>query len=866
MKNKEFSLLKTIKYKYLIFFILLFTVQIFADSIVIGESSQATATERNNARLIVEDQNEILHVVYYDNGIYYSSSNDNGQSWTEPPFLITNIGRNPSIAIDNDNLLHLVYKRGGINAFDIVHRTYNGVWSEEDDVHNDAVTTVSRPVIAIDNLNNLHCVWQRHGFSSTPNSEIWYKKYSSSSGWTGLTNISSSYGASEYPTLSIDNNNNIYTFWKDSGENISNDKMVLFRKYTVDIGWDENYTNVSNTSGNGSYATMDPCSIIDSENNIHLVWKDSQTGTREIFYKKCTDGIWDDSPTNISNQTTASGRPSISIDAIDNLYVAWENKTDGVYYDVVYKKYEKETNTWSDMVNLSETDNIDSRHPICPLIKNDYLYTIWTEGENMPFSVMINSIHLVESDNIVVAQSSQSTATERNNARLIVEDQNGILHVVYYNNGIYYCSSSDNGQSWTDPPIFITEMGRNPSMALDSNNLLHLVYKKGDANANDIVHRTYNGNWSTEDDVHNDAGTTVSRPVIAIDNENNLHCVWQRHGFSSTPNSEIWYKKYSSGSGWTGLTNVSSTYGASEYPTLSIDNNNNIYTFWKDSGEVIDNDKMVLFRKYTDGIGWDENYTNVSNTTGNGDYATMDPCSIVDSENNIHLVWKDSESGTKEIYYKKCTDGIWDNSPANISNLSSTSGRPSISIDAVDNLYVVWENITDGVHYDVVYKKYEKETNTWSDMINLSETNNIDSRHPICPLIKNDYLYTIWTEGGGIPFSVMINSILIVDTNDDYIVNKVVNLLSQNYPNPFNPSTTISFETTNLIENTRIEIFNIKGQKIKTLEVKNEKLGINEVVWNGKNENGKVVSSGIYFYNLILDSKVVDSKKMILMK
>ena len=237
----------------------------------------------------------------------------------------------------------------------------------------------------------------------------------------------------------------------------------------------------------------------------------------------------------------------------------------------------------------------------------------------------------------MIAESSQSTATERNNARLIVEDQDGILHVVYYNNGIYYSQSNDNGQSWTYPPILITEIGRNPSIALDSNNLLHLVYKKGGIDAYDIVHRTYNGNWSNEDIVHHDASTTVSRPVIAIDNENNLHCVWQRHGFSSTPNSEIWYKKYSSGSGWTGLTNISNSYGASEYPTLTIDSENNIYTFWKDSGENISNDKMVLFRKYTAGIGWDSNYTNVSNTTGNGSYATMDPCAIADSENNIHL-------------------------------------------------------------------------------------------------------------------------------------------------------------------------------------------------------------------------------------
>ncbi len=473
-------------------------------------------------------------------------------------------------------------------------------------------------------------------------------------------------------------------------------------------------------------------------------------------------------------------------------------------------------------------------------------------------------------DNIIIAESTQSTATERNNARLIVEDQDGILHVVYYNNGIYYCSSSDNGQSWTDPPILITEIGRNPSIALDSNNILHLVYKKGGVDAFDIVHRTYNGNWSDEDIVHADSGTTVSRPVIAIDNENDLHCVWQRHGFSSTPNSEIWYKKYSSGSGWTGLTNISSTYGTSEYPTLTIDNENNIYTFWKDSGEDINNDKMVLFRKYTEGIGWDTNYTNVSNTTGNGSYATMDPCAIADSENNIHLVWKDSQSGTREIYYKKCTNGIWDNTPTNISNLSTASGRPSISIDMVDNLYVAWENKTDGVHYDIVYKIYDRSNGSWSDLVNISETDNIDSRHPSCPLIKENFLYTIWTEGENLPFAVTINSILLTNTNDN-LVNSCVYHLEQNYPNPFKPSgaghsptTTISFElNTENTEDTEIIVYNIKGQIIRQYSIFNIQ---SSITWDGTDQTNQPVSSGIYLYQLKAGQNYSETKRMILLK
>ena len=125
------------------------------------------------------------------------------------------------------------------------------------------------------------------------------------------------------------------------GIDIGNDKMVLYRKYTVGDGWDAGYTNISNTTGNGSYATMDPCAVTDIAGDIHLVWKDSQSGNREIYYKKCIDGVWDDDFINISNTAGASAHPSISTDNQGNLYVFWAEKIGGVYYEIVYKKYDK---------------------------------------------------------------------------------------------------------------------------------------------------------------------------------------------------------------------------------------------------------------------------------------------------------------------------------------------------------------------------------------------------------------------------------------------------------------------------------------------------------------------------------------------
>jgi hypothetical protein len=77
--------------------------------------------------------------------------------------------------------------------------------------------------------------------------------------------------------------------------------------------------------------------------------------------------------------------------------------------------------------------------------------------------------------------------------------------------------------------------------------------------------------------------------------------------------------------------------------------------------------------------------------------------------------------------------------------------------------------------------------------------------------------------------------------------------LSQNYPNPFNPSTTIKYrvpETDGEGANVCIEVFDIRGRKVRTLIDKNVGSGQYSIQWNGRGDQGEAVSSGIYLYRL----------------
>ena len=93
--------------------------------------------------------------------------------------------------------------------------------------------------------------------------------------------------------------------------------------------------------------------------------------------------------------------------------------------------------------------------------------------------------------------------------------------------------------------------------------------------------------------------------------------------------------------------------------------------------------------------------------------------------------------------------------------------------------------------------------------------------------------------------------------------------LSQNYPNPFNPRTSIEFSVP-IDANVTLTIYNLLGQVVTTLVNEEVSAGHYSTVWNGADNNGFQVSSGIYFYEMKANGNngtaYTQMKKMILLK
>ncbi len=183
------------------------------------------------------------------------------------------------------------------------------------------------------------------------------------------------------------------------------------------------------------------------------------------------------------------------------------------------------------------------------------------------------------------------------------------------------------------------------------------------------------------------------------------------------------------------------------------------------------------------------------------------------------------------------------------------SGAVDILIDTDLN----WINGTNIETIDLYFGTYDPPTTLVLDNVPAVETydpGNLDYEtiyywKVICRNISGEASGDIW------------NFTTIPEVSVTELMPEITELQC-NHPNPFNPETTISYS---MNENSRvlIEIYNIKGQKIKTLINGFREVGYHSVIWNGKDDSGKLVTSGLYFYRM-KTSNYDMMRKMILLK
>ena len=85
--------------------------------------------------------------------------------------------------------------------------------------------------------------------------------------------------------------------------------------------------------------------------------------------------------------------------------------------------------------------------------------------------------------------------------------------------------------------------------------------------------------------------------------------------------------------------------------------------------------------------------------------------------------------------------------------------------------------------------------------------------------------------------------------------------LQQSYPNPFNPITTIRYQLPEPSD-VNLTIYDLLGQEVKVLVSEMQPEGWYRVRWDGRDEAGRLVSSGVYLYRLSVEEEFLQTKKM----
>lgn len=201
------------------------------------------------------------------------------------------------------------------------------------------------------------------------------------------------------------------------------------------------------------------------------------------------------------------------------------------------------------------------------------------------------------------------------------------------------------------------------------------------------------------------------------------------------------------------------------------------------------------------------------------------------------------------IYYSKQMDGIFQDAvklPREI-NFRTQQNTPFIS---PDESFILFESTPN------LYISYYDSNGSWSIAEPLNEKINKNGKGN--PYISPDNNYLFYVAGmqpspdeNWSVYWVSTNEIFQttgVEDKNESLINKFD--LFQNYPNPFNPETIISYELPEAVMVT-LTVFDIRGREVKTLVANEFKpVGSFSVNWNGRNNEGNLLSSGIYFYRV----------------
>jgi len=391
----------------------------FTNATVISDDANYWNTDDSYSPSMVTDSSGNIHVVWFD------YTDDNG--WGDDPEILycnytfangwsnatvisddvngwnDNVSRDPCMAIDDSNNLHVVWQDYTWGAwgtdYEIMYCNFTAAngWSNatviSDDVNGWNIDNSEDPKIAVTGSGTVHVVWADDTNDNWwgTDIEIMYCNYTPASGWSNATVISDDINnwngeVSYEPQIALDTSGNPHVVWYDNTDGgwWGVDWEIMYCNFTPTNGW-SNATVISddiNDWNNGS--SWESAIGVDGLDNIHVIWRDATEGAwgndEEIMYCNFTSvGGWSNATVISDDATTwnnaGSTNPALAIDNSNIIHVVWQDNTDGIWESDREIMYTNCTTTggWANATVVSDDA------------------TLWNDGESYQPSIAVNS-------------------------------------------------------------------------------------------------------------------------------------------------------------------------------------------------------------------------------------------------------------------------------------------------------------------------------------------------------------------------------------------------------------------------------------------------------------------------------------------
>jgi len=438
---------------------------------------------------------------------------------------------------------------------------------------------------------------------------------------------------------------------------------------------------------------------------------------------------------------------------------------------------------------------------------------------------------------------------EMSGNRVSVRDTRGWIHVVFsYAMGlqqndsseIFYVYSTDNGITWSEMMNVSrtdSQTSYEPTLAVDGQNNLHCVWKQCELNTLtfDLYYSMYDGiSWSPSMNItHQYCLNNVSHyPSLVVDSNDQLHLVYE----APINFFDIFYMCYN-GMSWSEPLDISNVPWDAGFPCVAIDSSDNLHVVWR---ERIPNEP-IMYTRY-DGIAWTTPEEIASIPGKRAGY----PCIVVNSQDYPRIIWcGGTQSDSLNIYYTAFDGASW-SSPLNLSNSAEESSYNSLAVDSVDNLYIVWAEKTAATNYETYYRTYNGTT--WSEITNITQ----DTAVSFCPKLGNpvrgskvDLIWNNFDDPLPAEEIVYLGLSLTGITEKQSMGVKQKEPMLMVAPNPFSRFTNIILSEIPNIENTELVIFDVSGRFVERIHWRTIQAGDQQIIWQTKN-----LPAGIYFIRL----------------